>query len=349
MHRLFVAILVAGSAVFSMGRAAAQEQNLGQAQGQTQSEAQPFTMSVQSHLVSLPVTVRNSKGELMQSLTQDDFELYEDGKRQKIRYFDLEKDRPLTLGLLVDTSGSVRDFVKQEHKASDVFFDSMLQKKEDTAFLVRFDTAVTMLQPPTGSRDALHAAVERLEEPHDPQPAFVAVPGTKPVNPIAPGTLLYDAIVVVCSRVTAPFPGRKAIVILSDGEDWGSQRSLAAAIEAAQQANTVIYTILYTKRGGVKDPPHFANAPHMAITKDTKMTGQYVLELLASTTGGHTYEISESRPLKTIYAKIAEEMRMQYTMAYTPVKRGTGYRKIELRAKDKGLQIQTRFGYYAGN
>jgi len=307
---------------------------------------QPFTMSVKSHLVTLPVVVRNSKNELMDSLTKDDFQLFEDGRPQTIRYFDLEKDRPLTLGLLVDMSGSVREFVKKEHQASDVFFDSMLQKKDDTAFLVRFDTAVTMMQEATDSREKLHAAVEKLEGSHQPQPAFAVPPGTKPG--MAPGTLLYDSIIVVCDGVTKQVPGRKALVILSDGEDWGSQKSLPAAIEAAQRTDTVIYTILYTSRGGDKDPVHFAGAPHLAFDKKTRLNGAGVLELLSSTTGGHAYEISSSMPLETIYAKIAEEMRMQYTLAYVPVKNGKpGYRKIELKTKAKGLQIQTRFGYYS--
>ncbi|HEY0308614.1 MAG TPA: VWA domain-containing protein [Acidobacteriaceae bacterium] len=316
--------------------------------GRAQNEPQP-TFKVKSHIVLLPVTVRNSKNELMQSLTRDDFALFEDGQPQKIRYFDLEKDRPLTLGLLVDMSGSVRDFVAKEHEASNVFFQEMLRKQGDTAFLVRFDTAVTMLQPPTESRDKLRVGVERLEEAHEPQRAFRDPTGESIKGKEAPGTLLYDAIVVVSNMVSKQLSGRKALVILSDGEDWGSQKSLAAAIEAAQQADTVIYTILYTNRGGVKDPPHFAGAPHLAFNKNTKLNGANVLELLSTTTGGHAYEVSKATPLEAIYANIAEEMRMQYTLAYTPARSNAkpGYRKILLKTKDKSLQIQTRFGYYS--
>jgi VWFA-related protein len=250
---------------------------------------------------------------------------------------------------MVDMSGSVKDFVSKEHEASNVFFDEMLRKPGDTAFLVRFDTAVTMLQPPTGSRDKLRAGVARLEEPHQPQRAFNDPTGASTKGIEQPGTLLYDAIVVVSDMVSKQLPGRKALVILSDGEDWGSQKSLAAAIEAAQQADTVIYTILYTNRGGVKDPPHFAGAPHLAFDKNTKLTGANVLELLAQTTGGHAYEVSKATPLEAIYVNIAEEMRMQYTLAYTPApsQAKPGYRKILLKTKDKSLQIQTRFGYYA--
>lgn len=324
---------------------------LGAAQsGRAQDEAAAPVFKVKSHIVLLPVTVRNSKNELMQSLTRDDFELFEDGRPQKIRYFDLEKDRPLTLGLMVDMSGSVKNFVAKEHEASNVFFGEMLQKPADTAFLVRFDTAVSMLQPPTGSREKLRAGVERLEEAHEAQRVFRDPTGESIKGKVEPGTLLYDAIVVVSDMVSKRLPGRKAIVILSDGEDWGSQKSLAAAIEAAQMANTVIYTILYSNRGGGKDPVHFANAPHLALGQHTKLTGANVLELLAATTGGHAYEVAKSTPLETIYANIAEEMRMQYTLAYTPVRTPDskpGYRKIQLKTKDKTLQIQTRFGYYA--
>ena len=313
---------------------------------EAQDQEQPFKLTVKSHLVVLPVTVRNSKGELMQTLSKDDFELTEDGRPQTIKYFDLEKDKPLSLGLLVDMSGSVRNFVKKEHAASDVFFNAMLQKNEDTAFLVRFDSAVTMLQPPTNSQDDLHAALEKLEEPHLPQRAFTEPPGAKPLPP--PGTLLYDSIVVVCDLVTKDIPGRKALVILTDGEDSGSQKSLAAAIEATQRTDTVVYTILYTNRGGGKDPAYFPGAAHLASEKP-KLMGEAVLELLSSTTGGHEYEVSSALPLEAIYAQIAEEMRMQYTLAYIPAKSDAkpGYRKIELKTKLKGMNIQTRFGYYA--
>jgi VWFA-related protein len=288
----------------------------------------PLTFKVQSKLVLLPVTVRDSKGQLMQSITKDDLELYEDGRLQTIRYFDLEKDRPLTLGLLVDMSGSVRDFVEKESEASKVFFNAMLQKDEDTAFLVRFDDAVTIMQPATNSRDALRGAVDRLEVPHLPQSVFPHTPGSigtgRPV-----GTLLYDAIVEVCLRVTKPVPGLKALVILTDGEDNGSETSLAEAITAAQEADTVIYTILYTD--------------------STNSRGERVLDLLSKTTGGREYQVSRSQPLEAIYAKIAEEMRMQYTLGYIPVNSGAkeGYRTVQIKTKIKGLRIQTKFGYYA--
>jgi len=291
-------------------------------------QTEPFKFKVQSRLVLLPVTVRDSKGQLLQSITKDDLELYEDGRLQTIRYFELQKDRPLTLGLLVDMSGSVRDFVDKESDASKIFFNAMLQKDEDTAFLVRFDDAVTILQPATNSRDALRGAVDRLEEPHLPQPVFRHSPDSKNTGRPA-GTLLYDAIVEVCLRVTKPVSGLKALVILTDGEDNGSEASLATAIEAAQEADTIIYTILYTN--------------------STNPRGDRVLDLLSTTTGGREYAVSRSQPLEAIYAKIAEEMRMQYTLGYVPVNNGAkaGYRRVQIKTKIKGLRIQTRFGYYA--
>jgi len=308
-----------------------------------QPETQPYTFAVKSHLVSLPVTVRDSKGALVHDLRKEDLQLYEDGQLQTIRYLDIDMDRPLTVGLLVDNSGSVKDFVKQKHQASDIFFSSMLRKPGDTAFLVRFDDAVSMLQKPTGSRDALHAALETIGQSHQPQPVFARPPGDT-VPERRPGTLLYDSIVVVCDKVTSRERGRKAIVILSDGEDNGSQRSLAAAIEAAQRSDTVIYTILYTKR---EDETDFANERHIDITKDSITTGMDVMQVLATTTGGHAYMVSRNMPLETIYANIAEEMRMQYTLSYVPQNRGSGYRRFELRSTTPGLQVQTRFGYYA--
>jgi VWFA-related protein len=287
-------------------------------------QTQPYTLSVRSKLVVVPVVVRDKKGELMQSMTKDDFTLSEDGHPQAIQYFELAKDRPLTLGLMVDMSGSVRNFVTQEHAASTAFFREMLQKDEDNAFLVRFDDAVTILQSPTASQYALRSGVSRLEEWHKSQPVFVRSKDA----PIGT-TLLYDAIYGVCANVTSQMSGQKALVLLTDGEDEGSQATLAAAVQAAQEANTIIYTILYTSSSSSK--------------------GATVLKVLSSATGGHAYEVSKSLPLETIYAKIAEEMRTQYLISYSPqrVHPKPGYRVIGVKIKAKGMNVQTRLGYYA--
>jgi VWFA-related protein len=290
-----------------------------------QDAPEPFTLSVSAQVVTVPVTVRDSKNKLLQELTKDDFVLTEDGQPQRIRYLTIDRDRPLMLGLLIDTSGSQKDYIKKERAAAKAFFDTMLTRKEDTAFLVRFDNGITMMQKPTASVDELRASLEHLEDAH---PWRLDHPG---------GTLFYDALDLTCERITRDVPGRSAVIILTDGRDNGSILSLDQTIAAAQVSNTVIYSILYTDE-----------QPSWMSPDGKKMTGKDVLEQLSTATGGHMYQVSMREPLDKIFGDIADEMRMQYVLAYSPTKRGpgSGFRKIELKGRDKTWKIQTRSGYF---
>ena len=292
------------------------------AQGQNDT----FTLSVNAQVVTVPVTVRDSKNKLLQDLTKDDFSLSEDGRPQKIRYLTIDRDRPLLMGLLVDTSGSQKDYIKKERAAANVFFSTMMTRPEDTAFLVRFDNAITMLQKATPSKDELQTALGHLEDAH---PWRLDHPG---------GTLMYDALDLTCERITRDAPGRSAVIILTDGRDNGSILTLEQAIAAAQVSNTVIYSILYTD-----EQPGWT-----APDGKTRMTGKTVLEQLSTATGGHMYQVSMREPLEKIFGDIAEEMRMQYVLTYSPSKRtgSSEFRKIELTGRDKTWKIQTRAGYY---
>jgi VWFA-related protein len=312
----------------------------GIAQDATKGAGDTFTLSVNAQVVTVPVTVRDSKGKLLDNLTKDDFTLTEDGRPQKIRYLTVDRDRPLTLGLLVDTSGSQKVLINKERAASNAFFNTMLSHEGDTAFLVRFDDAITMLQKPTSSKDELRAGLEHLEDPHPPRPSPPVSDVEEYLHRPPQGTLFYDALYLTCKRGMNEVEGRNAVILLTDGFDRGSGETLDSTIEAAQGSNTVVYSILYSEERNV-----------VAHVDGKKMSGKSVLEKLSNETGGHMYEVSAREPLEKIFDEIAEEMRMQYLLSYTPAKSeaGPGFRTIVLKGRDKSWKIQTRSGYiYAG-
>ncbi|MDP9038180.1 MAG: VWA domain-containing protein [Acidobacteriota bacterium] len=293
---------------------------------QTAQQEQPFTLSVQAQVVTVPVTVRDGKGRLLDGLTKQDFTLLEDGVPQRIRYLSVDHDRPLVVGLLVDTSGSQKEFISKERTAASQFLASMLVRPEDTAFLIRFDNAISLLAKPTSARDDLAAALGHLEDTHAPR---LEHPG---------GTLLYDALDLTCERVTRGVEGRNALVVLTDGRDSGSQLTLDAAIQAAQVSNTVIYSILYTNE-----------QPGWLAGRDPgQLRGKEVLTRLSEATGGRMYQVTFRQGLDRIFSAIAEEMRMQYVLGYTPANHGPGYgfRKIEIKGRDTTWKVQTRTGYF---
>jgi VWFA-related protein len=341
------------------------------------------TMSVDVKVVTLPVTVRDKKGQIVRNLTKDDFVLQEDGRPQVIKYFAQQTNLPLTLGLLVDTSLSQRNVLDQERNASKVFLDQMLTDAKDKAFLIHFDREVELLQDLTSSREKLQAGLELLRTPQpdrdtssndprgsDPQSS----PGSgngQPRMHQGGGTLLYDAIYLASNELMKKQQGRKALIVLTDGDDRGSKESLQSAIEAAQRADTVVYSILFADnhrdsggfgfpgggggmgrrgggwpggggsggggRGGGRNPQE----PHV--------DGKKILEQISKETGGRLYEVSKKQAMDQIYDSIAEELRTQYNLGYTPDKGNAeaGYHKITLTAKQKDLVVQTRDGYYA--
>jgi VWFA-related protein len=351
------------------------------------------TMSVDVKVVTLPVTVRDKKGQIVRNLSKDDFILQEDGRPQVIKYFTQDSNLPLTLGLLVDTSLSQRNVLDQERNASKVFLDQMLTNAKDKAFLIHFDREVELLQDLTSSREKLQAGLELLHTPSpdrdtgsndrggsDPQSS----PGSgngQPRTHRGGGTLLYDAIYLASDELMKKQQGRKALIVLSDGDDRGSKESLQGAIEAAQRADTVVYSIFFADnhqdnggfhglggggpggggmgrrgggfpgggwpggggpgggggRGGGRNPQE----PHV--------DGKKILQQISKETGGRMYEVSKKQAIDQIYDSIAEELRTQYNLGYTPDKGNaeTGYHKINLVAKQKELVVQTREGYYA--
>jgi VWFA-related protein len=319
------------------------------------------TLSVKVNVVTALATVRDKHGHFVGNLTKDDFVLNEDGRPQDIRYFSQDTDLPLTLGLLVDTSGSQIRLLGQERAASRVFLDQVLRENKDKAFIVHFDHEVELLQDLTSSREKLASAVDQIQ-PTDR-------PNTSGGNSPDPGghgrhgggfgggggTQLYDAIFLAGDEdeLMKKQTGRKAVIILSDGVDRGSKVGIESAIAAAQRSDTVVYSILF------RDEEHHEfhgfdhgglgrhGGGHRREPEEDRPDGKKILERISKETGGRLFEVSKKEPLEQIYKDIQEELRNQYSLGYTPDKNsGLGYHKISLTAKEKELKVQTRDGYY---
>src|SRR5664279_4235486 len=213
-----------------------------QAQPAQQDQSETTTIKKDVNVVNVLATVRNKQGQIVNSLTKDDFKLDDDGKPQTIRYFAKVTDLPLTLGLLVDTSLSQRTVLEQERTASYTFLEDLLREWKDKAFVVHFDSEVELLQDLTSSRPKLEAALQKLEIGSRQQ----SQSGSDPTSThMVGGTLLNDAVFLAADEIMSKQQGRKALIILSDGVDQGSKVSLTRAIEAAQRADTLVYTILF--------------------------------------------------------------------------------------------------------
>lgn len=215
------------------------------AQPNQQDDQSVTTIKKDVNVVNVLATVRNKDGKIVSNLNQDDFKLEVDGRPQTIRYFSRVTDTPLTLGLLVDTSLSQRRLLDKERTASYVFLNDLLHEWRDKAFIVHFDYEIELLQDLTSSRPKLEAALQKLEVPQAHQ-----VQTTDPSSGQSRGggTKLYDAIFLASDEITSKVQGRKALIILSDGVDQGSKVSLSRSIEAAQRANTLVYTILFADK-----------------------------------------------------------------------------------------------------
>ncbi|MGA8160487.1 MAG: VWA domain-containing protein, partial [Acidobacteriaceae bacterium] len=216
--------------------------------------ASPATLTVNAQLVNLPVIVRDKKGALVQNLTKADFALAVDGRPQTIRYFDKDNDLPLTLGLLVDTSGSVRSALDDERTASQAFLDQMMtapaNRAPDQAFLIQFAHETELLQPLTSSTPKLREALNQVgttppDEQNNGDSGNNSGYGGHRGGHRFGGTTLYDAIFLASDQLMRKQQGRKAIIVLTDGEDRGSIETLSSAIAASQRAETVVYAIYF--------------------------------------------------------------------------------------------------------
>jgi hypothetical protein len=200
------------------------------------------TIKKDVNVVNVLASVRDKQGKIVSTLNKDDFKLEVDGKPEPIKYFSRVTDTPLTLGLLVDTSLSQRRLLDKERTASYTFLNDLMNETRDKACVVHFDFDIELLQDLTSSRPKLQAALQKLQVPEAHQQQTGGYPGQ---GGFGGGTKLYDAVFLAADEITGKQQGRKALIILSDGVDQGSKVSLARAIESAQRANTMVYTILF--------------------------------------------------------------------------------------------------------
>jgi VWFA-related protein len=316
-------------------------------------------------VVNVFANVRDKKGEIVKGLTKNDFLLDEDGVPQTIRYFSQESDLPLTLGLLVDTSGSQRRLIEQERSASYRFFEQVLRENKDVAFVIHFDFDVELLQDLTSSRKLLNEALENLEAPGLRRRQYGGgfpgggYPGGRSRRGgyggggggrQGGGTNLYDAVMLASDELLRKQSGRKAIILLTDGVDTGSKVTLSTAIETAQRADTLVYGILfedlemYGGGGGIS----IGGLGRVGGGGMSGVNGKKVLDQISRETGGRMFQVSKKLSLGQVYDQIEQDLRHQYSLGYTPESTAAprGYRRIRLTTKQKGLIVQTREGYY---
>jgi VWFA-related protein len=282
------------------------------------------TFSADVKVVSLLATVHDKDDRVVKNLTADDFVLLEDGVVQKIRYFSQETSLPLTIGLLVDTSRSQTAVLEQERRASYTFLDRVLREDRDRAFVAHFDERVEIVQDLTSSRSELESALQQLR-----------IPGHY-------ATLIFSAVRECSEQVMRKQSGRKAFILLTDGVEYRDKTSIGTAIEFAQRADTILYSIRFS------DPIHVYRPVRAAVLSAASARGKAGLARMARETGGALFEVSKHETIEAIYAQIEESLRNQYSIGYTP-ERPAGvdaYHKIKLTAKDSTLSVHTREGYY---
>ncbi|MGD0580970.1 MAG: VWA domain-containing protein [Bryobacteraceae bacterium] len=337
--RWFVLLLVVLTLAASLG---AQFKRADPAQTPAQPPSQPSApgappagddqvIKVDVSLVNLYFTVRENRGGYVGGLKQDDFEVYEDGQPQTIKTFMRETGQPLTIGLLVDVSGSQERLLEDERAASARFFEQVLRPK-DMAFLLSFGVDSDLLQDFTNS----HSLLERALRDMRMNAGFRGItPSTVPTTPR--GTVLYEAVWLASREKMRTEVGRKALVLITDGDDQGSRTKPAEAIEAAQKSDSILYVILY-------EDPRFHNPMFGHGSSEGEM------RRMTDDTGGRTFRVDRRNTLNDIYNQLQEELRSQYVIAYTPTnpERDGRFRKIEIRVKNrKDAKVQARKGYYA--
>ena len=341
------------------------------------------TLKVQAREVLLPVTVRDKHGALVTTLTAGDFTLTEDGRPQTIKSFTRQSNLPFLLGLLVDTSRSVNSALDSERKAAEKFVDLMLPadpkqaKQGDQAFLIHFDREVELLEDFTSSRDKLHQEIDQMgptEQERSNQGPESSGDDRSGQMRNHGGTQLYDAIYLASDELMKSKDGRKALIVFSDGVDRGSKETLNEAMDAADHANLSVYTIYFKgeqerSQGGFPGGGHHGGmgggwpgggggwpgggggypGGGRRGGNEAGVDGKKIMEQIATRTGGRYFEAKKKDNLDEIYGLIAEELRGQYLLTYTPdqVDNDGGYHKVALKAKNGDLAVVTREGYFA--
>lgn len=280
------------------------------------------------NLVNLFLTVKDKHGGLIPNLSKDQFEVLEDGKPQTIKFFTVESNLPLTIGMMIDSSQSMERMLPEEKVVAANFLRQVLTDK-DLAFVISFDISVDLLQDLTGDIHLLRAGLEKAKINVGTGGGGFPGIGQGPIPVSHPkGTLLYDAIYLGANDMLSKQVGRKAMIILTDGVDQGSQLKLREALEAEQKADVICYVLL------MFDPHYGSDMSDMSH--------------LAEQTGGRAISVGNPDKLGKAFTELSNELRSQYSLGYTPTneKHDGTFRKIEVKSKD-GYKIQARKGYYA--
>jgi len=296
------------------------------------------TVKVNVNVVGLFFNVKDKHGALMPNQTKDDFQVFEDGKPQTIKYFTAESNLPLTLGILIDTSGSQLRVLDMEKEVGGAFLRQILTDK-DEAYVIDFNVDASLVQDYTRDVHRLQAALNKVRINTGFTTGPIPGAGGGPV-PTAPGsqkgTVLYDAVYLSAHDMLAKEVGRKAMILLTDGEDEGSQLKIRDAIEAAERADAIVYVLLCADRG-------FYGAFQVGYTGESEM------RKLTEATGGRVINVGNKfDKLKEAFDQIAAELRSQYNLGYTSTNTvlDGSYRKLEVKSK-QNYKVQCRAGYYA--
>ncbi|HWJ48096.1 MAG TPA: VWA domain-containing protein [Candidatus Udaeobacter sp.] len=329
-RRFLPALALAALAPFTLSQQSSQPAPSQQPADQNPSE----TLKINVNVVQLFFNVKDKHGALIPNLTKNDFEIAEDGKPQTIKYFAAESNLPLTIGMMIDASGSQRNVIDMEKEVGGAFLKQILTEK-DEAFVISFDITVDLLQDFTRDTHRLQTALNKAKVNVDYTSGGIPGMGGGPVpTQNAPGTLLYDAVYLSAHDMLAKEVGRKAMILLTDGQDEGSRLKLRDAIEAAQKADAIVYVLLCADRG---------------FYGGMGYSGEGDMKKLTEQTGGRVINVGNKfDKLREAFDQIAAELRSQYNVGYVPtnLKLDGTYRKLEIKNK-QSYKIQARAGYYA--
>jgi VWFA-related protein len=289
---------------------------------------QPPVIRTQVSLVNLFVTVRDKSKRIVTDLKQEDFKIAEDNQAQQIAFFSKEVTLPITLAMLLDTSGSEQYMLSSIQDAGSRFMERVL-RKGDEALVMSFDSDVDLLSDFTDDRGQINRAIHKARINTPSGGSIASNPGPIGSRQIT-GTALYDAIYLACNEKLNTEAGRKAVLIVTDAQDEGSKVRLEEAVEAAQRTDTVVHILL------VADP-HFGGGNGGVAHK------------LTEETGGRTIVVNSEKHLAEAFDQISEELRSQYTLGYYPTNSAHDgkFRKIKVEMNNHDLKVLARKGYYA--
>jgi len=290
---------------------------------------EPLSIRVDVNLVNVAFIVRDSSGALAGSLTRDDIEVFEDGVRQEVKFFSRSNDLPLRLAIVADVSGSQDKFIKQHDRDIEAFLKSAITPR-DRAMLVCFGNHIRVVSDFSDSASQLMDALNEFQK------GSRRFPELDPDDTRMDGTALFDALYLTAMEKLLPVPGeRKALLLFSDGEDNSSAHDLMDAFEAAQTADSLIYTIRYTE------------SKHNRLTARNRY-GMREMNRLALETGGAAFDAAQKKVADSL-RQVAEELRSMYDIGYvsTNPTRDATFRKVTIRVKHEGFTVRAKPGYFS--